>query len=311
MGGSGSGGESEYSVARDAAARRLREAQEASKDAQIDAEVNSLLNRRVLEVNRRDNEQVSARLDEVQNALSEQIDGVDRLLFGGSVSKRTYVEGLSDVDSLLILNADAYGGLSPDEVMGKLQKALKGSLDMGKVSDIWTGELAVTVQYKGDLELQLLPAVDRNGALSIKAATGNSWTAIEPKNFAERLTKVNQGQAGTVIPAIKLAKSILAAYPDSGRPTGYHLEALAVAAFENYSGPRNPKAMLTQLISSSAKNVRKPIADVTGQSRHVDEYLGKADSKDRKTMSKTLVSLARRMKNAPTADTWRALLGDD
>lgn len=311
MGGSGSGGGSEYSVAREAAARRLREAQEASRDAQIDAEVNSILNRRVLEVNRRDNEEVSARLDEVQEALSDQIEGVDRLLFGGSVSKKTYVEGLSDVDSLLILDAEAYGDLSPDNVLKKLEKALRSDLDMGKISDIRSGDLAITVYYKEDLELQLLPAVEKRGELFIKSATGNTWTAIEPKKFAARLTKVNQGQAGTVIPAIKLAKSILADHPDSGRPSGYHLEALAVAAFESYSGPRNPKAMLTQLISSAAKNVRKPIADVTGQSRHVDEYLGKADSKERRAMSKSLASLARRMKNAPTVDTWRALLGDD
>lgn len=309
MGGSGSGG-SEYRVDPDAAARRLREAEEASKDAQTDAEVNSLLNRRLLEVNRRNNEEVTRRLEEIQAALAGQIDGVDRLLYGGSVSKQTYVEGLSDVDSLLVLDSDDYGGLNPNQVIEKLQRALESKLDRGQAPRIRQGDLSVTVEYKDGLEVQLLPAVERQSGLSIKSATGNRWTTIDPKGFTKRLSKVNQSQAGAVVPAIKLAKSILASQPDTQTPSGYHLEALAVAAFENYSGPRNPKAMVTQLFDSATKNVRRPIADVTGQSAHVDEYLGKADSAARRTMSSGLGAMARRMKNAPNADAWRALLGE-
>lgn len=310
MGGSGSGG-SEYRVDRDAAARRLREAEEASRDAQTDAEVNSLLNRRLLEVNRRNNEEVASRLEEIQAALAGQIEGVDRLLFGGSVSKHTYVEGLSDVDSLLVLNSDDYGGLKPNQVLAKLQQALESKLDRGQALRIKQGQLSVTVEYKDGLEVQLLPAVERQSGLSIKSASGDRWTTIEPKSFAGRLSKVNQSQAGAVVPAIKLAKSILASQPVTPTPSGYHLEALAVAAFENYSGPRNPKAMVTQLFDSATKNVRRPIADVTGQSGHVDEYLGEPDSAERRTMSSGLGAIARRMKNASNADAWRSLLGED
>ena len=311
MGGTGSGGPSQYGVQSDEAVRRRREAEEVSKDAQTDAEVNAILNRKVLEVNRRDNEQVSNRLDEIQDSLSDQIEGVDRLLFGGSVSKHTYVEGLSDVDSLLVLNSGEYGGLKPNQVLEKLKKALKSSLDKGKAIDIESGALAVTVKYKDGLEVQLLPALERDKELSIKAATGNRWTAIDPKRFAERLTEVNKAQAGTVIPAIKLAKSILANAADAQGPTGYHLEALAVAAFQDYTGLRSPKAMLTQLFDSASQNVRKPVADLTGQSRHVDEYLGEANSKERRAMSKGLARMARQMKNAPNAEAWQALLGED
>jgi hypothetical protein len=310
MGGSGSGG-SEYRVDPDAAARRLRDAEEASRDAQTDAEVNSLLSRRLLEVNRRNNEEVASRLEEIQAALASQIEGVDRLLFGGSVSKQTYVEGLSDVDSLLVLKSDDYGGLKPDQVLAKLQQALESKLDRGQASRIKQGQLSVTVEYKDGLEVQLLPAVERQSGLSIKSASGDRWTTIDPKSFAERLSKVNQSQAGAVVPAIKLAKSILAIQPVTPTPGGYHLEALAVAAFENYSGPRNPKAMVTQLFDSATKNVRRPIVDVTGQSGHVDEYLGNADSAERRTMSSGLGAIAKRMKNAPNADAWRSLLGED
>ena len=309
MGGSGSGG-SEYRVDLDAATRRLRDAEEASRDAQTDAEVNSLLNRRLLEVNRRNNEEVANRLEEIQAALASQIEGADRLLFGGSVSKQTYVEGLSDVDSLLVLKSDDYGGLKRDQVLAKLQQALESKLDRGQASRIKQGQLSVTIEYKVDWRCELLGGGAQSG-LSIKSASGDRWTDDRPKSFAERLSKVNESQAGAVVPAIKLAKSILASQPITPTPGGYHLEALAVAAFENYSGPRSPKAMVTQLFDSATKNVRRPIVDVTGQSGHVDEYLGKANSAERRTMSSGLGAIARRMKNAPNADAWRSLLGED
>jgi hypothetical protein len=308
VGGSGSGS---YGVPREAAAARRREAEEASRAAQLEAEVNSLLNHRLIEVNRRNNEEVNERLEEVQAALADHIDGIDRLLFGGSVSKETYVEGLSDIDALLVLDAASYGDLSAEQVQERLARGLESGLDMGKVVAIRPGDLAVTVYYKDDLQLQLLPAVERDRQLSIKALGANRWVAIEPRKFAEALTAANKAQAGAVVPAVKLAKSILASAPDSGRPSGYHLEALAIAAFKEYTGPRNPKAMLTRLFESAAQDVKRPIADLSGQSRHVDEYLGAADSKERRAMSRELTRYAHQMRNAPSADAWRALLGDN
>lgn len=309
MGGSGSGGS--YRVGRERAEELRREAEEASRAAQLDAEVNSLLNRRLIEVNQRNNEDVQKRLEGVSKALADQLEGVDRLLFGGSVSKQTYVEGLSDVDALLILDSSRYGALTPSEVQEHLARALNAELDMGKVDSIRTGDLAVTIRYKDGLELQLLPAVELDSGLSIKAGRTNRWTAIDPTKFAARLTSTNRDQAGAVVPAIKLAKSILATAPEAGRPSGYHLEALAIAAFKDYTGPRNPKAMITHLFEAAASDVSKPIADVTGQSRHVDDYLGAADSSERKAMSRELSRYARRMRNARSADAWRALLGEE
>ena len=308
MGGSGSG---PYRMGLGEADARRREAEEASQQAQLDAEVNSLLNRQVIEVNRRDSERVNSRLGEVEAALGSELEGVDRLLFGGSVSKHTYVEGLSDVDALLVLDSSDYGGLAPGEVMEKLTTALKKNLDRGEAVDIDAGELAVTVTYKEGLELQLLPAVERDNKLSIKAAGEDRWTAIEPKRFSTELSVVNQAQAGAVVPAIKLAKVILANAPESNWPTGYHLEALALSAFKDYNGPRNPKAMVTHFFESAATGVRKPIADLTGQSVHVDEALGPANSPDRRALAQSLERIATRMKNAPSSAAWQALLGED
>ena len=308
MGGTGSGS---YSVAREAAAERRREAEEASRGAQLDAEVNALLNRRLIEVNRRESQEVNDRIEEVTDALGGELDGVDRLLFGGSISKHTYVEGLSDIDALLVLEADSYGDLDPEQVKEKLARALKGQLDMGRVAAIQSGALAVTVEYKDGVELQLLPAVEHRGALSITEASGERWTSIEPKKFAANLTAANTAQGGAVVPAVKLAKLVLATVPKSGRPSGYHLEALAIAAFADYTGPRNPKAMLTRLFTEAAKDIKRPITDVTGQSRHVDEYLGAADSKARQTLSRELAKIGRQMTSARSTEAWQDLLGEE
>jgi hypothetical protein len=309
MGGTGSG--NPFKINPSEAEKRRKEAEKAAKVGIIDAEVNAILNKRLIEVNRRDTEAVSKRLDEIQKALGDQIEGLDRIFYGGSVAKQTYVEGLSDIDSLVVLRAAEYGDLSPGEAMEKLQKALDARLNRQEASDIRVGDLAVTITYADGLEVQLLPAVEQGNQLSIASPFGSKWSAIEPKAFTQRLTAINQSQAGAVVPAIKLAKVVLASEPDSRRPTGYHLEALAVAAFQHYSGPRNPKAMLTHLFESAAANVKRPIPDVTGQSHQVDAYLGGEGSTKRRKVAEGLRGVTRRMKNAPSVKAWEALLGDE
>jgi hypothetical protein len=309
MGGSGSG--TPFELDRDDAARRREEAERAARSGLVEAEVNALLNQTLIGINRRDTVEVARRLDEVETSLADRLEGVDRLLFGGSVAKQTYVEGISDIDSLVVLDHDRYGGLSPTEALEALQGALEDRLDRSQAIDIRAGDLAVTVEYADGLEVQLLPAVEREGKLSITSASGERWAAIDPEAFARRLTQVNASQAGAVVPAVKLAKKILAAEPTSRRPDGYHLEALAVAAFEDYTGPRNPKAMVTHLFDSAARDVRRPIKDVTGQSLQIDADLGGENSVKRRRMAEGLRITARRMKRAASIAAWEALLGED
>ena len=63
------------------------------------------------------------------------------------------------------------------------------------------------------------------------------------------------------------------------------MESLAIDAFENYGGPLDPKAMLVHLLGHSIEGVKRPITDSTGQSRYVDDKLGRADSGPRKRAS--------------------------
>ena len=305
----GSGGGSSYRLNQSELERLRQEAQERLQRTRLDAEVNAALQDALVGINDRDDEAVRERLDEIEQALREEAVELDRLLFGGSVAKHTWVDGVSDIDSLVVLDAATVGERSPEEMRRQLEEVLRRRLDMGQVEAIDVGRLAVTVTYRDGLEIQLLPAAERGGGLAVSSPSGRDWAQIDPKRFADRLSQLNASQAGAVVPAIKVAKAILAAQlPEEARPTGYHVEALAVAAFESYEGPRTPKAMAQRFFESAATNVLRPIPDVTGQSRYVDDDLGGADSLSRRTLGRNLGGIARAMRTATSVDDWRALL---
>src|SRR5439155_12413838 len=172
------------------------------------------------------------RLWDVEEALEGTLREFDRVLFGGSVAKHTYVDGLSDIDSIIVLDPETAGEDTPDQVRHKVEEILHRRLDLRDVKQIRAGRLAVTVEYKDGMELQLLPGVERGDSIAISSPDGKTWTPINPKEFAEKLTLVNAKQGQSVVPAVKLAKAIIAEnVSEESRPSGYHVEALAIAAF--------------------------------------------------------------------------------
>jgi hypothetical protein len=182
---------------------------------------------------------------------------------------------------------------------------------MGQIGDIHVGRLAVTVTYADGMEIQLLPAVEQGDYTAISSPTGNDWTRIDPKEFSSRLTSLNEQQGRAVVPAIKIAKAILTAnLPEDRRPTGYHVEALAIAAFSEYDGPRTPRAMVQRFFDSATSDVLRPVPDVTGQSRFVDGDLGEENSASRRAVSRSLLEITRRMQRTTSVADWRSLLGE-
>ena len=99
---------------------------------------------------------------------------------------------------------------------------------------------------------------------------------MHPERFAKKLTQVNQANRGQVIPAVKLTKALAHRLIRSDRDkiTGYHMESLAIEAFRNYQGPADLKSMVKRLTDYASTAVKQPIKDSTGQSRHVDDYMG-------------------------------------
>ena len=115
---------------------------------------------------------------------------------------------------------------------------------------------------------------------------------------------------GKLVPCIKLAKAIIASLPEKRRLIGYHTESLAIKTFKEYSGEKNTKAMLHHFFEQASAQVRQPLADSTGQSVRVDEYLGSPNSLQRRIVADSMNRIARRMKNADGARSvarWREL----
>ncbi len=305
MGGGGGG----YRVGPDDIDQIKREVDQRTERSMAEAEINDLLSRELTRINFRDTEAISRLLDAIAEALGNEIE-LQRLGFGGSIAKHTYVDGLSDIDSLLYFRDEDVQGMTPSELRDRCAENLQANLPKGNVERIRPGDLAVTVTFTDGTEIQLVPIREaRDGSTQISSADGRRWKSIEPRNFAQTLTRVNQEQAGAVVPAIKLAKGIIDRLPEHTRLSGYHVEALAVSAFTGYKGPRTPREMLTHLFSSAAEGVKRPISDSTGQSRHIDESLGDTGSAARLRASRELGRIASQMEDATSANQWRTLLG--
>jgi hypothetical protein len=286
---------------------QLRESEAQTKDQQLDVEVSNIIRSLLVAYNDRDIQAIQTHLNTIKNALNKELEGTIDILFGGSVAKHTYIDGLSDIDTLVLIDKSELRPMSPTEVKEYLFNRLQARLPKTQIKQ---GTLAVTVKF-GDVEIQLLPTIRHESGYQIADATGKQWSPIKPIEFTSLLTKVNQEAAGKVVPTIKLAKSIISGLPESQRLSGYHTEALAIEIFRQYSGAKNLKEMLQHFFSEASTRVLKPIKDRTGQSIHVDDDLGSANSDRRKIVAKSLDRINRRMKNADGAhsvEQWRDIL---
>ncbi len=288
----------------------LRKEEEKTHDQAFDTQIAERLGEFLWDANRRDARAISTAIGEIKNALSADIEGNVDPILGGSVRKHTYVDGISDIDTLFILRDPKLKSLSPQEVLAYFEQKAREELSDWEVS---RGNLAITLRKEG-MEIQVLPAVREEGKTHIPSARGDRWSDINPEGFVRKLTETNQKLGGKVVPVIKLAKIINSQQPEALQLTGYHVESLAIESFKTYSGPLNPKAMLEHFFDTSRDLVMAPIRDKTGQSVHVDAYLGPAKSKNRKEVSAALDRIHRRMKNADvlhSEDQWLEPFGEE
>jgi Second Messenger Oligonucleotide or Dinucleotide Synthetase domain len=293
----GSGGRGFFSGRRPAdIAAELRKEEERTHDQVFDTKIADRLGEILGDANRRDTKAVTAAIEEIKQALSGDIESSLDSVFGGSIRKHTYVDGISDIDTLLILRDPALSSMSPQAVLAYFEKEAREELTGWEVS---MGRLAITLR-KGELEIQVLPGIREGDKTRIPSARADRWSEINPQAFFRKLTDTNGRLGGKLVPVIKLAKIINSEQPEALQLTGYHVEALAIEAFKMYSGPVNPKAMLEHFFDTARSLVLSPIRDKTGQSVHVDSYLGSSNSTSRKEVSAALDRIHRRMKNADT-----------
>ena len=224
-------------------------------------------------------------LRSVCDILRHEDDHVVQTKFGGSVQNGTYVTGLSDVDVLLIVNQSPLKNKPPSKVIAYVRDTIQQRLPKNPVQ---AGKLAATVSYADNTEIQILPAIRTTDGFRIAEPGSTKWSnVVHPDCFADRLIKVNNARGGRVVPTIKLAKAMGDCFiKDSKKKiSGYHMESLAIDAFRRYEGKLDPNSMLIHLLGDSMKTVMTPIKDPTGQTKYVDEYQGRAESKLRKGAS--------------------------
>src|SRR5258707_4724 len=82
----------------------IRELEKNIEDAEYEAQVADLLSTVLASANDRNIELIRTRLGTVKQAIEKEVDGFVDLLFGGSVAKHTYVDGVSDVDALVVVS---------------------------------------------------------------------------------------------------------------------------------------------------------------------------------------------------------------
>jgi hypothetical protein len=311
MGGSGGGGGPFVNRTASELREIVKKAEDSTVVAAFEAELSATLGKLLGAYNARDTETAQVRLGDIKDALKDELDGSFDQFFGGSVAKHTYVDGLSDIDSLVLIDDSELDGKTPRAVLNKMMRILKKRLGDSAVVD--HGRMAVTIDYKDGMILQILPALEgKNGAIRVPSSRTTGWSSINPLTFQKALTKRNAECGGKLVPVIKLAKAIIGQLPEAQRLSGYHVESLAIAAFRGYDGEKTTSAMLPAFFEKARSLVLRPVTDSTRQSVHADGYLGAENSEDRQLASHVLGRIARRMRNATaagSAEQWYALFG--
>lgn len=273
----------------------LRKEEVATEDLVFETEVSRRIADLLSEYNSRDSDAIRRDIERLQMALEKEIEeGAITPVFGGSVRKHTYVDGISDVDSLFILKGEEFKTLKPREALDLFESKVRSVIPDAKLE---RDRMSLRIQHEGRT-LEVLPAVRRDDQLCIPSETGNAWSKINPQAFFKKLSEINDRNGGKVVPTIKIVKGINDNFPEDQRMTGYHIESLAIEAFKNYEGHQNTKAMVEHLVGFASERVLAPVRDKTGQSLHVDEYAGAQGSKQRKVMAQNLDRVRRRMYNA-------------
>ena len=169
-------------------------------------QVDAYLREKLRDYNDRDAEAINRHIRGLRDALEQSGNDVLPTRFGGSVSRHTYVDGLSDVDVLLIVNDSSLSGRDPRVVIQRMAELIQHRMPRTQVS---TGHLAVTVTYADGHEIQVLPAIRTKAGIRIANPGRNEWSGVlHPERFSQKLTDVNQANGGRVIPAIKLTKAL-------------------------------------------------------------------------------------------------------
>lgn len=266
---------------------------------EYERDTNAFLDDLLKDYNNRDVERTRRRVEDVQSILQDELEGSVPLSYGGSVKKHTYVDGLSDVDLLASIGETKLADRTPQGALRYMERVLRDRMPANV--DVKAGQMAVTLTYPDGSEIQVLPSIrTATGVRLPSSRSPGEWSnVVRPEAFARELTEANTRCGGGVVPTVKLFKGLQdRRIQKEDRLTGYHVEAIAAEAFRDYSGGTSRKEMLRHLIQSASSAVMTPLRDSTGQSTHVDEYLGREGGTQRARTAAVLRNLDKSLHQA-------------
>jgi hypothetical protein len=284
----------------------IGQAQNDSFQKELESDINRYSQELLRNMNDRDVIKTKKYLDDIKKIVGDKIE-LDGFLFGGSVAKHTYVDGLSDIDVLAIVNKEKWKNKEPQFILKVMERYLKNKLTANKITSVTRGDLAVTINYRDGTQLQILPAIKSGQKILINDPKNKGWNETAPKIFMKRLSDMNSKLSNMLLPTIKLVKSIISKLPEQKQPSGYHIENLAVQVFANYKGSFSYKSMIQHFFNNAGNEALKSIRDVTGQSKTVDSYLGSSNSIKRKIVADGFASISRKLNATYTLDQWKKM----
>lgn len=268
---------------------RIHPSTDETDDKYASTQVNDLLWDKLKDINAHDYDAIDSHKKEIFDKLATEYEEVEDVHFGGSHSRSTDVTGLSDVDILVTLG-DFKNEESSSQMIRQFARSLK---DRFPGTEIELGRMAVTLKFSDGIEVQVLPAFRYRDGYRIPDPRSQGWIKTFPKRFARQMTEVNSKNSKLVVPTVKLARDICRA--KNINVESYHLENMAVNAFNQYTGKKTLPRMLEHLFGKSKSMCLSPIRDPSGQSKYVDEGLS---SSARHQLARDFRSVEREIQSA-------------
>jgi hypothetical protein len=286
--------------------RLIREAELEVAGKEFSPQLAERLNALVAHIDGRQRMRAGTRFQAIQTALADQLETTIELWFGGFVASHVSASGLSDADLLLVLKEPTE---APRAVLAKLEAQLRQALP--RDIEVTKGAIGITLADPTGGDLTVVPAMRTTKILQVPSQAEDRWARLDLEAFCEQLVERNEACAMRLVPTIKLGKAIAVELPRLEQLLGYHIETMALTAFDSYRDPKTLDRMLPHFFRTMSQLVLSPIRDADGRSMHVDDYLGRANGEERKELSRALDRVARRMDNATAArslEQWNTII---
>ena len=294
------GGRQNWNAFQEIAPRELLPASRQETDNRWSSgELEAFLTDVLKRINDHDFDAIDRHRASIRAALEKDFE-LDELNFGGSHSRHTDIAGLSDIDILAVAANERDLPSSSSAAVALLGRRLKERFP-NTVIDV--GDRAVSVRFSDGIEVQVLPALRRGDTYKIPDTNSADWISSNPSTFARRLTVANQRSNGEVVPTVKLVKHLIA--KEGIGLKSYHIENLALRAFERFHGPYRKHTMVLHFLMCAKTYVHKNVTDLSGQSRDISDYM---TDFDRRQASRKLEALERKLYN-DSSNAWREAFG--